>query len=149
MTQAALDSLVAAVNREFPTTTAARTISARTIRLRNGLAEAARGKFRKRLERLRKRNEALTAQLANLSAGKGEAGRLTAECFASVFLASPVATGRALAKCFRDLLGPTGAVVSRPSIEGIRDAWVELYKPMVTARCVDMLAAGAAGARRR
>ena len=85
--------------------------------------------------RLRRRNENLTAQVARLTAGKGEGGRLTAECHAAFFLASPVATGRALARCFRDLLGPSGVVVSRPSIEGIRDAWVELYKPMATARC--------------
>ena len=98
--------------------------------------------YRQCCSRLNRKVKELEARLASYTAAKLAGGRLSEVCFVHVFLASSVASGRALAQSFRDSLGPEGAVVGRASMEGIRDAWVELYKPMVSTRCADMVAEG-------
>ena len=58
-------------------------------------------------------------------------GRLTSEWILRVFLASPHASGRALADSFRLVAGEEEGIVSRWSIHKIKCAWVEMYISMV------------------
>ena len=139
-TTAALDQLHEAIEAEFgpqrgQATDRANIMSMRVVRLRQ------------RACRAEKKVAQLQDQVASITAAKVAGGRLSDECFVRVFLASPVVTGRALSQAFRDILGPEGAVVSRPSMEGIRDAWVEIYKPMVLKTCAEMVAEGLEAAR--
>ena len=141
-TTAALAQLEAALEAEFPQRRA--TCQQPAACSRSGLRVQM---HRQRCSRLHRRVDELEAQLAKHTAAKLAGGRLSEDCYVRVFLASPVATGRALARSFRDILGPEGAVVSRRSMENIRDTWVEMYKKMVLTCCAEMVAAGAAAAR--
>ena len=85
----------------------------------------------------------MEAEVARAAAAKAAGGRISEECFVRIMLASPVATGRALADAFRHVLGDETPVVSRPSIEGTRDAWVGFYKAMAEAAVARMVADGA------
>ena len=68
-----------------------------------------------------------------------------------VFLAAPHTSGNALAHSFRVVAGFDKSTVSRPTIGKIRDAWVEMFVPMVFAAarsCVDAHLASAQRAGR-
>ena len=91
--------------------------------------------------RFRLRSESLADQLRLMSGAKVSHGMLSEEWLLRVILAKPNASARSVAQSFADIAGSDFSTVSRPSINAIRDAWVELYKPMVLKVGADLVAA--------
>ena len=89
--------------------------------------------------RLRKERDALKAQLDRASGAK-EGNVLTEEWLVRVFLSRPNASARSLEQGFGDIIGSDVHTVSRPRMNIIRDAWVELYKPMVLSAGASLVA---------
>ena len=56
---------------------------------------------------------------------------LSEEWLMRVFLSKPNASARSLEQSFGDIVGSDVRTVSRPAMNAIRDAWVEMYKPLV------------------
>ena len=80
--------------------------------------------------RLRKERDALALQLRRMSGAK-EGGQLSQEWLLRIFLAKPNASARFVEQSFGDIVGSDVTTVSRFSLNRVRDAWVEMYKPMV------------------
>ena len=57
-----------------------------------------------------------------------------------VILAKPNASARAVEEMFADIVGSDVRTVSRRSINSVRDAWVEMRKPMVLRVGADLVA---------
>jgi len=72
-------------------------------------------------------------ELATYKSAKTVGGRVSQEWILRVFLATPHTSGRALAQAFHLVAGFDEGTVSRPTVGKIRDAWVEMYMPMVFA----------------
>ena len=81
--------------------------------------------------RLRKERDALAEQLRAHTSAKAPGGSISQEWLLRVFLSMPGSSSRSLAQSFLDCVGSDVNTVSRTSIGRVRDAWVELYKPMV------------------
>ena len=64
---------------------------------------------------------------------------ISEEWLVRVFLSKPCASGRGLAQSFRDIAGSDICTVGRASIARVRDAWVEMYKPMVMLQCAELV----------
>ena len=98
-------------------------------------ASAATGAARDRkcyhqARRLRKERDALALQLRRMSGAK-EGGQLSQEWLLRIFLAKPNVSARFVEQSFGDIVGSDVTTVSRFSLNRVRDAWVEMYKPMV------------------
>lgn len=82
--------------------------------------------------RLRLERDALAAKLRRFSGAKEEGHyMLSEEWLMRVFLSKPNASARSLEQSFGDIVGSDVRTVSRPAMNAIRDAWVEMYKPLV------------------
>ena len=127
LTFEALAQLQDAVTREFPFILQRTPICVK--RLRN------------KINYLSKKVEALQSQLDSLTSTKNSLGHLTNDWILKVILASPHASGRALADSFRLVAGFDSNVVSRPSIAKIKAAWVEMFLKMVNNKIRDRVAA--------
>ena len=75
-------------------------------------------------------NERLESRLACHTAVKA-GKRISDEWLPRIFLSSPGANARGLAKAFHEVAGMDGNTVSRSSMGKVRGAWVEMFKPMV------------------
>ena len=94
---------------------------------------AAEGESRKwyfQARRFRLERDALAAKLRSIT-GEKEQGSLSKEWLLRVILAQPNASVRSVEQSFADVLGSDFRTISRGSLNAVRDAWVEFYKPMV------------------
>ena len=92
--------------------------------------------------RLRKQRDTLAAQLQRFTGAKlaAQNNQLSEEWLLRVILAKPNASARAVEQMFADIVGSDVRTVSRGSINSVRDAWVEMYKPMVLRVGADLVA---------
>ena len=160
-TNAALLSLQRAMANELPmakrsktkrTTRAAVPTPARPRkRVYTDFDRVAKKQYDKR-RRVEKKNEVLQAELAKHTAFKlGPHNYITPHWLVRVFLSQPAMSARGGATSMRDIAGIDAPVISRRSIERIRDAWVTKFKPMIRKIVVDRvknLVAGATQDRR-
>ena len=96
--------------------------------------------------RLKKQNAQLKKEVQCHIATKAAGGKISAEWLMRVFLSQPTSSARALAQSFVDVAGSDVTTVGRTSIGKIRDAWVEMYKPMVLRTGADLVAFTVQGA---
>ena len=80
--------------------------------------------------RLRLERDALASKVRTMTGAKDH-GRLSQEWLLRVFLTKPNASARSLQQSFGSIVGSDVTTISRCRLNAIRDAWVELYKPMV------------------
>ena len=80
--------------------------------------------------RLRLERDALASKVRTMTGAKDH-GRLSQEWLLRVFLTKPNASARSLQQSFGSIVGSDVTTISRNRLNAIRDAWVELYKPMV------------------
>ena len=104
-------------------------------------------KYYQRSLRMKKENDKLREQLASQSAAKGKGTLLTPEWMTRVFLSSPSMNARGLARSFREVAGTDGNNVGRRSIGRVRDAFIELYKPMVMKVAAERVVGAVAAAK--
>ena len=94
--------------------------------------------------RLRKHRDTLAAQLQRFTGAKlaAQNNQLSEseEWLLRVILAKPNASARAVEEMFADIVGSDVRTVSRRSINSVRDAWVEMCKPMVLRVGADLVA---------
>ena len=98
-------------------------------------------KMQNKLQYMKKRIQSLECELQRHTETKTASRRLTKEWILRVFLASPHASGRALADSFHLIAGIDATTVSRPSIAKIKAAWVEMFVKMVKSKANDTVAA--------
>ena len=101
--------------------------------------------WRNKVNYLNNKISSLKSKLAAFTLHHTSTGRVTQDWILKVFLASPHASGRALADSFRLVAGfdsNAGGATSRPSIAKIKAAWVEMFVPMVKASVRDNISAG-------
>ena len=154
-TTEALQSLRAAVEEEMPVRRTKHAVATLPTRKRKrayvrcvdtpGNRER---KHEQRARRLAGDNEKLRAKLASHTAAKAGGHFVAPDWMVRVFLSTPSANARGLAKAFTEVVGMDAPTISRQSISRIRDAWVEMYKPMVYKIGADRVAAAEAIARR-
>ena len=137
-TSAALADLKRAVANEMP--------RSKKFKERTSLAAAAR-KHYLRWWRLKRENDSLKSKLASHTAAKTDGNRLSPEWILRIFLTSPSASSRSLARSFRDVVGLDENTVGRDAIHRVRGAWVESYKAMVMKLGAERVV-GALGAAR-
>ena len=88
-----------------------------------------------------KKSENLENKLKEMTDTKEkENNRISEEWIVRVFLSQPCGSGRGLAQSFKDVAGSDITTLGRTSIGRVRNAWVELYKPMVLEQCADLVA---------
>ena len=91
--------------------------------------------------RFQKERDVLAAKVRRMDGEKESGGQLSQEWLLRIILAKPNASARSLAQSFVDVIGSDVRTVGRTSIGVVRDAWVELYKPMVLKVGADLVAA--------
>ena len=129
-TAAALDELQQALASEF-----AESLRPRPTRQGFVSKDASYSRLYMKIRRGRDKVEvgALEKELATYKSAKTVGGRVSQEWIMRVMLAAPHTSGRALAHAFNVVAGFDEGTVSRPTIGKIKDAWVEMYIPMVLA----------------
>ena len=155
-TTEALQSLRAAVEEEMPVRRTMHAVATLPTRKRKRVyvrcvdrPGSRERKHEQRARRLAGDNEKLRAKLASHTAAKaGEHNCVAPDWMVRVFLSTPSANARGLSKAFTEVVGMDAPTISRQSISRIRDAWVEMYKPMVYKIGADRVAAAEATARR-
>ena len=90
--------------------------------------------------RFKKERDALAEKLRLSSGAKEKGGALSEEWLLRVILSKPNASARSVAQSFADIVGSDVRTVSRGSINSVRDAWVEFYKPMVLTVAAGLVA---------
>ena len=90
--------------------------------------------------RFRLERDALATKVRTI-AGAKDHGALSQEWLLRVILSKPNASARSVEQSFADIVGSDVRIISRSSLNAVRDAWVELYKPMVFAAGADLVAA--------
>ena len=152
-TNVALQSLRAAMSDEMPQKRTRRTkgqgallSAARRKRIFSDIDSTAKKHYDKR-RRLQKENEGLRANLAKHTVFRsGAHNHIVPHWLVRVFLSQPNPSARGMEKSVRDVAGMDAPVISRKSIERIRDAWITMYKPMVLKIAADRLKTVVAGA---
>ena len=146
-TNAALKSLLAALSVEMPLG------RKRLARDSLGLSEKQRKRvfsqndraYKKQYDRgrrLQKENDELRAKIAKHTVFKsGEHNQIVPDWLVTVFLSQPNPSARGMERAVRDVAAMDVPVISRKSMERIRDAWITMYKPMVLKIVADRLKA--------
>ena len=98
--------------------------------------------------RFRLERDNLAQQLRRFSGDK-HSGNISEELLLRVILVQPNASARWVEQSFADVVGSDVRAVSSFSIDSVRDAWVELYKPMVLRVAAELVATCAACAAER
>ena len=99
-----------------------------------GALEAAAPRERRwfyQARRFRQERDALAEKVRRLSGAKDSRNMLSEEWLLRVILSHPNASARSVEQSFADIVGSDVRTVSRASLNAVRDAFVELYKPMV------------------
>jgi hypothetical protein len=151
-TTAALSSLRLAFGEEMPRKRE-RPVARRKRKLVTEPQEAEDRPSRKhyyKCRRLEKANEELRAKVASFTAARSQEGRsmIALEWLVKVFLSRPGPSSRNCEMAFRDVVGMDAPSISRRSMHRIRDAWVELFKPMVYKMAASRLEVAVAAAMR-
>ena len=121
------------VNREVPESPTS------SIKKRK-FVESSRRHYHK-ARRETKKSENLENKLKEMTDTKEkENNRISEEWIVRVFLSQPCGSGRGLAQSFKDVAGSDITTLGRSSIGRVRNARVELYKPMVLKQCADLVA---------
>ena len=91
--------------------------------------------------RLKRENDQLRTKLAKQTTARayGE-NKISPEWIVKIFLSEPGQNARGLTKAFRDIIGLDANTVSRPTIDKVRGAWVELYKNIMMKLAADRMA---------
>ena len=149
-TTAALSALRLAMREEMPRQRERPTQRSK----RKSEPTATEGSSRKhyyKCRRLEKANTELLAKVASFTAAKSREGRsmIALDWLARVFLSTPGPSSRSFEMAFRDAVGMDAPTISRRSMHRIRDAWVELFKPMVYKIAAARLEVAVAAAMRR
>ena len=92
-------------------------------------------KYRQRCARLQTKVNKLEDEIAKYTSPQAKSGRVSIAWILRAFLASPHASGRALASSFRVVTGLDSTTVSRSTIMKIKAAWVEMFTCMVFNVC--------------
>ena len=95
--------------------------------------------------RFRLERDALASKLRTMTGAKDH-GALSQEWLLRVILTKPNASARSVEQSFADIVGSDVRTIGRASLNAVRDAWVELYKPMVLKGGADLVAACASRA---
>ena len=107
-----------------------------------------RKSLQNKIHYLSNKARALDTQVQSFTSVKTSTGRVTREWMLKVFLASPHASGRALADSFRLVAGFGNSTISRLSILKIKAAWVDMYVRMLKSNARDTVAAHLRSCRR-
>ena len=98
--------------------------------------------------RLQKEHDELRAKIAKHTVFKsGEHNQIVPDWLVTVFLSQPNPSARGMERAVRDVAAMDVPVISRKSMERIRDAWITMYKPMVLKIVADRLKAVVASAK--
>ena len=150
-TVAALARLRAAVELEFPR----RPISDSSRKRKFGRLSVDSRKYYFKARRLKTEVDDLKQKLAKITQTKEAVDghfRISKETAVRICLSSPVgSSGRGKAQSFQDVAAFGTAdvkTVGRTTISRVRDAWVEMYKPMVYKAAADRVAAATGAAKK-
>ena len=153
-TNVALQSVRAALSDEMPQRRPKRTMGrgafsfAPKLKRSNTDINTVAKKHYDRCRRLKKKNEALQAELDKRTAFRvGTHNQITPHWIVRAFLSQPALSARGGATLLRDIAGMDAPVLSRTSIERIRDAWITKFKPMVLKIAADRLRSLVAGVK--
>ena len=149
-TNVALQSLRAALLDEMPQKRGERqgALLSATTRERSSVFDSNAKKHYDKRRRLEKENEGLRTTVAKDTVFRSVVqNQIVPDWLVRVFLSQPNPSARGTERSVRDVVGMDLPVISRKSMERIRDAWITLYKPMIFKIVADRLKAVVAGAR--